>query len=275
PTQAASTNVDGAGQTLPGTLKVKSTAGFATAGTINVTGVGSPCTYTSIDETHFKGVAGCSGTPLDTAIVTGTSAQQKAAADNGNPADDNSKTADGDQSKSAALAVVVLISTTQAYIAPAYISPADALLTRTIATSGGNDTIHAGSKNNASTVADAGNVKFSPDAPTLTPSTVGGSLPDGTYYYKVTATFASGESLPSAETKVELTGGGGSGRVVVSWTAVDGATGYKVYRGDATGNETLLKIVLGGGTTTYNDTNTGPAGDGTPDGTTKPPTTDT
>src|SRR5262249_30666014 len=98
---------------------------------------------------------------------------------------------------------------------------------------------------------------------------------DGTYFYKVTATFASGESLPSGETKVDVAGGSGNGRVSLTWGAVDGATGYKVYRSDATGTETLLKTITGGGTTSYNDTTTGWAGDGTPDGSTKPPTTDT
>ena len=110
----------------------------------------------------------------------------------GGKADGKSTTADGSQNKSAALAVIVLIATTQAYI-----SPADGSSAHTIDTIGGTQKIHAGAKNVATATADAGNVKFSPDPPTLTPSTSGGSLADGTYFYKVTATFAIGESLPS------------------------------------------------------------------------------
>ena len=261
PTQGANTTVDGL-QTLPGSAKkltVASTAGFVDAGTITVDGIGD-CTYTSRTDTEFTGIAGCTGTVADKAHVTGKSKQQAGA--NGQ-ADDKSKTADGNQNLNAALAVVVLISTTQAWIAPS-----DAASPHAIMTSGGTDMIRAKSTNAASAIADAGNVKFSPDAPTATPNTGSGSLPAGTYYYKVTATFASGESLPSTEKKVELTGG--TGHIALSWGAIDGATGYKVYRGDASGNETLLKTVTGGGTTTYDDVNTGSAGDGTPDGTTKP-----
>src|SRR5205085_5739444 len=109
-----------------------------------------PCSYTSMTDTTFSGITGCTGTPDDNANVTGTSQQQ---ANAGTTGDDKSKTADGDQSKSAALAVVVLISTTQAYLAPT-----DASSTHTIATAGGADTIHAGSMNNAATTADASNV---------------------------------------------------------------------------------------------------------------------
>jgi len=87
------------------------------------------------------------------------------------------------------LAVIVLISTTKAYIAPAGTS------TITIATAGGTDKIHAGSRNQASAIADAGNIKFAPDEPTLT-AAAGGSLADNkTYYYRVSAKFGADESL--------------------------------------------------------------------------------
>ena len=54
----------------------------------------------------------------------------------------------------------------------------------------------------------------------------------------------------------------------MSWTAVGGATGYKIYRGGTSGDETLMKTIVGA-TTTYTDDATD-----TPDGSTKPPTTD-
>ena len=182
-------------------------------------------------------------------------------------ANGQSKTSDNTQNLTAALAVTVLTATTQAYI-----SPNDTLSTHTISTSGGTDTIHAGAKNNVSATADAGNVKFSPDAPTLTKSSSIGSLQDGkTYYYDVTATFTApaGESLPSAEANITTDStGSNTNEVVLHWTAVQGATGYNVYRGDSAGNETLIKTITTLGVTTYTD-----SGGDTP-GSAKPPTTD-
>ena len=118
------------------------------------------------DESEGGDTSANSPTANDTG---GVSAKQTAAA--GGKADGKSTTADGGQNKSAALAVVVLIATTQAYI-----SPADASSAHIIDTTGGVQTVHAGAKNVASATADAGNVKFSPDPPTLTASTSGGSL---------------------------------------------------------------------------------------------------
>ncbi len=187
------------------------------------------------------------------------SAKQSSAAEG--KADGKSTTADGNQDVSAALGVTVVIATTQAYISS--IRPGGI----TIDATGGTQKIHAGAKNAASTTADGGNVKFSPDAPTATPLATGGTLADATYYYKIVAIYSTGDSLPSAEANAVVTGGGGSGSVSLSWTAVDNVTGYKIFRGDATGNETLLDTV--GVVTTYNDD-----GSKTPDGSTKPSATD-
>jgi len=68
-----------------------------------------------------------------------------------------------------------------------------------------------------------------------TPSTTGGALATGTYSYKVTALNATGETLPSNEVSVPVTGPTGS--VSLTWSAVSGATGYRVYRGTAPGGE--------------------------------------
>jgi len=76
-----------------------------------------------------------------------------------------------------------------------------------------------------------------------------GTLATATYYYRVTATNAQGETLPSAETSLAIAGPLG---VNVNWTAVTGATGYKVY-GRTTGVELLIAAVVGGGTVTYLD----------------------
>lgn len=58
------------------------------------------------------------------------------------------------------------------------------------------------------------------------------------YYYKVTATGAQGETLPSAEATATPTSGNQS--ITVSWTAVTNAVGYNVYRGTTPGGENFL-----------------------------------
>ena len=88
-----------------------------------------------------------------------------------------------------------------------------------------------------------------------------------TYYYRVSATNGLGESLPSNERSAAPattpgaptlnTATGGNNNVALTWTAPasnGGATltGYRIYRGTAAGNETLLTSVGTG--TTYTDT---------------------
>lgn len=93
-------------------------------------------------------------------------------------------------------------------------------------------------------------------APTLnsaTPSISGGSLATGTYYYEITATDSSGETTASNEKTAAVTGPTGS--VALSWGAVTGATGYKIYRGTSSSQENLLvTTIASGATTTYTDT---------------------
>lgn len=82
-------------------------------------------------------------------------------------------------------------------------------------------------------------VQFSPlGAPgtiTATPSTTGGTLATGTYYYRVTSVSVLGESTGSPEASAAVTGPTGS--VALSWSAVAGATSYKIYRGTSAGAE--------------------------------------
>lgn len=66
-----------------------------------------------------------------------------------------------------------------------------------------------------------------------------GTLGAGTYYYRVSAVNANGETLASTETSIVL---GGTGGVNVNWGKVSGATGYKIY-GRATGSQQLLATV--------------------------------
>jgi microcystin-dependent protein len=97
-----------------------------------------------------------------------------------------------------------------------------------------------------------------PAAPTLVASETGGTLPAGTYQYRVSAINASGETLASPEAATAATIVGTTGSVAVSWAAVTGATGYKVY-GRTTAGE-LLMATLGTVTTWTDDGSVTPAG---------------
>src|SRR5262249_57764285 len=75
-----------------------------------------------------------------------------------------------------------------------------------------------------------------------------------TYYYQVSAVNGSGQSAKSAEVSATpqappaaptgLTASPGDAKVTLTWNTVTGATSYNVYRGTATGSETLVKSRL-------------------------------
>ncbi len=84
-------------------------------------------------------------------------------------------------------------------------------------------------------------------------------LTNGTaYYYIVTAVNAGGESVPSSEVNAApqaapqapagVSATIGNGLVVISWTAVTGATSYNVYHGTATGVTTVNGTKVTGAT---------------------------
>lgn len=75
-----------------------------------------------------------------------------------------------------------------------------------------------------------------PATPTLTASTTGGTLASGTYYVKITYVSATGETLPSNEATVTVTGPTGQ-IAVTSPSAETGATGYNVYASLTSGAE--------------------------------------
>ena len=79
--------------------------------------------------------------------------------------------------------------------------------------------------------------------------TTGGTLANGTYYYKVTALNANGETIGSAEINRAVTGP--TGRVDLTWTAVSGATSYRIYRGTSTGAQ---NVYYTSATNSYSDT---------------------
>ena len=81
-------------------------------------------------------------------------------------------------------------------------------------------------------------------------ATTGGTLAAATYYYRVTATNAAGETVGSNEVSQVTTGA--TSTVSLSWTAVEQATGYKVYRSTSSGTEVLIATL--GAVTSYTDT---------------------
>ena len=77
-----------------------------------------------------------------------------------------------------------------------------------------------------------------PGTPT-TALVAAGNLSAATYCYKVTALDANGgESLPSTEGTCRASSGSNK-EITVAWTAVTGASGYRIYRGTATGAENV------------------------------------
>lgn len=90
----------------------------------------------------------------------------------------------------------------------------------------------------------------SPALSSVVTSATGGTLAAGTYYYVVTAIFSQGESTRSNELSVVTTGTTSSN--TVTWTAVSGATGYRIYRGTTpAGQDTYYAV---GAVTSFVDT---------------------
>lgn len=93
-------------------------------------------------------------------------------------------------------------------------------------------------------------------APTLntaTPSTTGGTLAAGTYYYRVTALTSAGETTVSNQVSAVTTGTTSS--VALSWGNVPSATGYRVYRSTSAGsNGGNVGVDVQAPTTTRTDT---------------------
>jgi PKD repeat protein len=81
-----------------------------------------------------------------------------------------------------------------------------------------------------------------PGSPRVASSSAGGSLAGGTHYFKVVALLHSGGDLaysaPSSEVAIGVSG---SAAVTVSWSAVSGATGYRIYRGTSAGGEKVYR----------------------------------
>lgn len=98
-----------------------------------------------------------------------------------------------------------------------------------------------------------------------TPATTGGTLAIGVYKYVLTAINALGETVASNEVSATTTTNAST--VTNTWTAVTGATGYKLYRtavGGASGSELLLSTGTLGVVVTFTDTGSGTLGTASP-----------
>jgi hypothetical protein len=91
----------------------------------------------------------------------------------------------------------------------------------------------------------------------VTTATTGGTIPRSTtWYYKVTAINANGETTAGTEQSLSTGAGTDTNTLSANWTTVAGATGFKIYRGVAAGQENLL-IGTVGLVTTFADTGAG------------------
>lgn len=92
-------------------------------------------------------------------------------------------------------------------------------------------------------------------APTIslgTTASSGGTFTAATYYWKLTAINDQGETVGSNEVSATLVA---NGTQVINWSAIGGATGYKLYRGTSAGGQNVLVTTLGK-VLTYTDTGT-------------------
>jgi len=76
---------------------------------------------------------------------------------------------------------------------------------------------------------------YPPGTVTSTPSGSGGTLAAGSYFFEVTALNGTGETIASPE--ATTTTSGTTSSVALAWTAITGATSYRVYWSTTTGTE--------------------------------------
>src|SRR6185437_13791552 len=114
-----------------------------------------------------------------------------------------------------------------------------------------------------------------PQLASVTPAGAGSLAPNTTYYYKVTAIYANGETIGGNEISAST---GANGALLLSWNAaattgfnissqtLTQVTGYNIYRGTAAGAENILAGHVAAGILSFNDTGAGvvaPAVNGT------------
>ena len=80
-----------------------------------------------------------------------------------------------------------------------------------------------------------------PAAPSLSGATTGGVLGSGTYQYKISVISSSRETLASASATVTLASTS-TGAITVSWPAVEGAQGYKIFGRSSSGQYLIATV---------------------------------
>jgi hypothetical protein len=153
------------------------------------------------------------------------------------------------------------------YEAAIFDAPVSSAATLAVAANAGDTTLTlAGS---AAPAVTAGMQIYIPSVPLSAPaapafsgaSGTGGYLVGGTtYYYTVTATDSYGETIPGAEANYTPPTTTATNTVTLTWAAVPGATGYKVYRSTVSGNEQLLASFSSTTGSYVDNTNTTPSG---------------
>jgi hypothetical protein len=86
-----------------------------------------------------------------------------------------------------------------------------------------------------------------------TTNTSGGTFGAGTFFWTVTAVNRSGETIGSSQVTATLVA---TGTQVLNWTAVTGATGYRIYRGPGALGTPNTYVAAVGAVLTYTDTGT-------------------
>lgn len=104
------------------------------------------------------------------------------------------------------------------------------------------------------TLADISGSKIAaPGAPTGTQTTdAGGNVANGTYYYVVSALDETGETLKGTESAA-VTVTGANNAVDLTWTAVTGATSYKIFRTTSSGSYGATSKLGTSATNSYKD----------------------
>ncbi len=92
-----------------------------------------------------------------------------------------------------------------------------------------------------------------PGQPTGTPGSGSGSVPEGTYYYKIAALDETGETLPGTESAAVVVTAPNN-QVALSWTAVTNAASYKIFRTTTSGVYTTPALVGTSETNSFTDT---------------------
>jgi hypothetical protein len=92
-----------------------------------------------------------------------------------------------------------------------------------------------------------------PGTPSGTPSTTGGSMAAGTYYYTIVAFDGVGYGSPSAESAAIVTTTATSS-VALTWASASGAAGYRVYRTTTSGSYPASSLIATVTTNAHTDT---------------------